>query len=88
MEIIKRAIGQINYRSEGEGMPEEFGGIAAVVNSTTDLRFFEERIEPGAFENVLEDDVRVLFNHEAESILGRTKSKTSLQEIYRQRCLL
>ena len=77
MEIIKRAIGQINYRSEGEKMPEEFGGIAAVVNSTTDLRFFEERIEPGAFENVLEDDVRVLFNHDADAILGRTKSNTA-----------
>jgi len=77
MEIIKRAIGEIKYRSEGDNMPEEFGGIAAVVNSTTDLRFFEERIEPGAFDEVLNDDVRVLFNHDADAILGRTQSNTA-----------
>jgi HK97 family phage prohead protease len=77
METIKRAIGTINYRSEGEAMPKEFGGIAAVVDTVTDLRFFEEKIERGAFDQVLEDDVRVLFNHEAEAILGRTKSNTA-----------
>jgi HK97 family phage prohead protease len=77
MEIIKRAIGSINYRSEGEEMPKEFGGIAAVVNTVTDLRFFEEKIEPGAFDDAINDDVRVLFNHEAEAILGRTKANTA-----------
>ena len=77
MEKIKRAIGTINYRSEGDTMPTEFGGIAAVIDSVTDLRFFEEKIERGAFDDAINDDVRVLFNHEAESILGRTKSNTA-----------
>lgn len=77
MEKIKRALGTINYRSEGEDMPKEFGGIAAVVDTVTDLRYFEEKIEKGAFDNVLEDDVRVLFNHDPSAMLGRTKSNTA-----------
>ena len=36
-----------------------------------------ERIMPGAFDRAIrEDDVRALFNHEEECILGRTKSGT------------
>ncbi len=77
METIKRALGTINYRAVDEGMPTEFGGIAAVVDSVTDLRYFEEKIERGAFESVLEDDVRVLFNHDPSAMLGRTKSGTA-----------
>ena len=77
MEKIKRAIGTINYRSVDEGLPTEFGGIAAVVDTVTDLRFFEEKIERGAFDKALEDDVRVLFNHDPSAMLGRTKSGTA-----------
>jgi len=59
-------------------MPKEIGGIAAVINSVTDLGYFEEVIEGGAFDNALnkEYDIRCLFNHEAELILGRTKANT------------
>ena len=73
-----RAIGSINYRAVGDGMPKEFGGIAAVVDVTTDLKYFEERILRGAFDNALKKDydIRCLFNHECESILGRTKANT------------
>jgi HK97 family phage prohead protease len=70
--------GTVHTRSEGEGMPKEIGGIAAVINSVTDLGYFEEVIEAGAFDNALnkEYDIRCLFNHEAELILGRTKANT------------
>lgn len=37
---------------------------------------FYEIIEPGFFDNVLHDDVRCLFNHNADLILGRTASRT------------
>jgi HK97 family phage prohead protease len=59
-------------------MPKEIGGIAAVVNSVTDLGYFEEVITPGAFDYALsrEYDIRCLFNHESELILGRTKANT------------
>jgi uncharacterized protein len=70
--------GTVIARSEGENMPKEIGGIAAVINSVTDLGYFEEVIEKGAFDNALnkEYDIRCLFNHEAELILGRTKAST------------
>lgn len=70
--------GTVNYRADGEGMPKEVGGIAAVVNSVTDLGYFEEEILTGAFDNALnkEYDIRCLFNHEADLILGRTKADT------------
>jgi len=70
--------GTVIARAEGEGMPKVIGGIAAVINSVTDLGYFEEVIEQGAFDNALskEYDIRCLFNHEAELILGRTKAST------------
>lgn len=70
--------GTVNYRAAGDGMPLEVGGIAAVVNSVTDLGYFEEVILPGAFDNALNKDydIRCLFNHEADLILGRTKADT------------
>jgi HK97 family phage prohead protease len=77
LETIKRALGTINYRSDDDKLPTEFGGVAAVVDSVTDLRYFEEKIERGAFDKVLQDDVRVLFNHDPSLMLGRTKSGTA-----------
>lgn len=70
--------GTVNYRAVGDGMPLEVGGIAAVVNSVTDLGYFEEVILTGAFNEALakDYDIRCLFNHEADLILGRTKADT------------
>ena len=79
MKQERRTItGTVHTRADGEGMPKEIGGIAAVVNSVTDLGYFEEVILPGAFDYALnrEYDIRCLFNHECELILGRTKSNT------------
>lgn len=70
--------GTVIARAEGDNMPKEIGGIAAVINSVTDLGYFEEVIDAGAFDYALnkEYDIRCLFNHEAELILGRTKANT------------
>ena len=70
--------GSVHTRADGEGMPKEIGGIAAVINSVTDLGYFEEVIMAGAFDNALSKDydIRCLFNHEADLILGRTKADT------------
>ncbi len=51
-------------------------GYAAKTNSWTDLGFFKERIKPGAFGEVLDDDVRCLKNHDPNLILGRTTNGT------------
>jgi len=53
-------------------------GHAAVFNTVVDLGFFSEKVAPGAFKKTLADnaDVRALFNHDANHLLGRTKSGT------------
>jgi HK97 family phage prohead protease len=51
-------------------------GYAALFNVPTELGYCQEIIAPGAFDDCLEDDVRCLFNHSSESVLGRTKAGT------------
>ena len=71
----KRTMGTIEVReSEGDEMTLE--GYAAVYNSETDLGHFREVIKPGAFDDVLDNDVRALINHDPNLILGRTTNGT------------
>jgi len=59
---------------EGTG---KLTGHAAVFNEIADLRFFRERISPGAFrESIKTDDVRALFNHDSNFVLGRNTAGT------------
>ena len=52
-------------------------GHAAVFNRVDGPEWFRERIEPGAFaDSIKEDDVRALFNHDANFVLGRNKAGT------------
>ena len=51
-------------------------GVAALVNKDNDMGWYIERIEQGAFDERLNDDVRFLYNHDANMILARTKSGT------------
>lgn len=62
---------------EGEGLPEILG-YAALFNVATDLGYGTESIAQGAFSESLQrgDDVRALFNHDPNLILGRTKAGT------------
>ncbi len=64
----------LEYRKDGE--EEFFEGYAAVFGDVADLGWFTETIQPGAFDEVLKDDVRGLFNHDDDQLLGRTKSGT------------
>jgi len=61
-----------------EGEKPIVRGHAAVFNSLSEnLGGFREKIAPGAFDEVLDNDVRVLFNHDSNLILARTKSGTA-----------
>lgn len=64
----------IEVRKDGE--QEFFEGTAVRFGSVTDLGWYSEEIERGAFDEVLNDDVRGLFNHDPDVVLGRSKSGT------------
>lgn len=61
-----------------EGKPSKICGHAANFNSMSqDLGGFTERIAPGAFaKSLMNADVRALWNHDANIVLGRNKSGT------------
>ena len=67
--------GTIELRSDdGE---HRISGYAATFNTLSEnLGGFREQIRAGAFDDVLIDDVRALFNHDPSMILGRTKAGT------------
>lgn len=73
-----RCLGQVEARAAAEGEPRAIAGYAAVFNSDTRIGdYFIERIAPGAFAKAIgRDDVRCLFNHSDNLVLGRTKSGT------------
>jgi HK97 family phage prohead protease len=52
-------------------------GHAAVFNKTDGPSWFREQIAPGAFsESIQTDDIRALFNHDPNIVLGRNKAGT------------
>lgn len=63
---------------ESEGAVPKIAGYAAVfkMRSETLGGFFVEEIAPGAFDDVMDQDVRGLFNHDPNYLLGRTKTGT------------
>lgn len=58
--------------------PSRIIGYGSVFDSRSELIFgsFREIIRRGAFDDVLQDDVRALFNHDPNFILGRTQAGT------------
>lgn len=65
---------------DDDAMPLKFGGVAAVVDSVTDMGWFEEVVARGAFDDAIsrtDVDIRVLANHREDNLLGRTKAKTA-----------
>tara|TARA_R100001443_G_scaffold25927_2_gene38994 strand:+ start:1928 stop:3751 length:1824 start_codon:yes stop_codon:yes gene_type:complete len=51
-------------------------GYAAKYDNETNIGPFKESISRGAFDNVLDNDVRALINHDPSLVLGRTSSGT------------
>lgn len=77
---IERRIFQcdgLEVRAAGDAEPARLVGYAAIFGEwSEELWGFREQIAPGAFAKSLGGDVRALFNHDPNLILGRTKAKT------------
>ena len=57
--------------------PRKIVGHAAMFNRVADIGWFRERIAPGAFaDSIKEDDIRALWNHDPNHVLGRNKAGT------------
>jgi len=78
LEVEKRnfTLESIEVRSDENGK-NRVEGYGSVFNKLSeDLGGFREMIMPGAFDSVLDNDVRLLFNHDQNYVLGRTTSGT------------
>lgn len=70
--------GDVEYRAKQGGAGGLLVGYAAVFNRySQNLGGFVEQVAPGAFaKTIAEADIRGLFNHDANLVLGRTSSAT------------
>jgi HK97 family phage prohead protease len=77
-EIRVFKVDRIEVRKAADSGLRTLVGHAAVFNSDSEPMYgFIERIRPGCFTRAIkEDDVRGLFNHDANFVLGRNKAKT------------
>lgn len=67
-----RAAAEESQSSKVFGYAAKFDTRSSNLGSS-DYQFFEI-IQPGAFDDVLNDDVRALFNHDSNAILARSKN--------------
>lgn len=72
----RNVVGEVELRSEGDG-PKELFGYALKWGVSYRVAWFTEEIEKGALDNADLSDVRILFNHNPDLIIGRTKSGTA-----------
>jgi len=79
MELERRFITSEIRATDADDGTTTIEGHAAVFNiDSEDLGGFVERIAPGAFTNALArpDDIRALFNHDPNMVLGRNTAGT------------
>jgi HK97 family phage prohead protease len=69
---------ELRAHAETDAEVIRIGGYGAVVNKFYDVFNFKERVAPGAFDKTLQEqpDIRGMFNHDPNFLLGRTASGT------------
>ncbi|MCP9237150.1 HK97 family phage prohead protease [Lewinella sp. JB7] len=73
---------EVDTRAEPAADGRTISGYAAVFSEVAEISgWFHERIEPGAFDGCDMSDVRALFNHDANHVLARSKSRTLTLEV-------
>ena len=77
VDLERRMVATADLRVIAEGTPRIAGHAALFDSVSEDLGGFRERIRPGAFAaSLAADDVRALFNHDPNVILGRNRAGT------------
>lgn len=78
MEEQRRIIQECNYRfvAGQDGSPDEVHFTPIVMGVRSDNVGFNEIIEPTAFDEADMSDVRALFNHDPNMVMGRSKNGT------------
>lgn len=70
---------KVEIRADGD--KKRLVGLVKVNVKSVDLGGFREMLMPGAFDDIMDNDVRVLKKHNPDLILGRTKSGTARMKI-------
>jgi len=72
---------KISLRESGDKKKKIVGYAARFDKLSEDLGGFRERVKPGAFtKTIKEADIRALFNHDPNYVLGRNKAGTLVLE--------
>ena len=76
--IERRFVKGSDVRATDDANKPSISGYASVFDEQYDAGYFIETIKPGAFSRAIREgqDVRALFNHHPDHLLGRTKSGT------------
>lgn len=71
------AIDEMRIETREDGAPRILGHAAIFNQLSEDLGGFREQIAAGAFAEAIQgDDIRALFNHNPDHVLGRNRAKT------------
>lgn len=77
---IETRMAKITAIERGENDEMVVEGIAAVFDTITDIGPFRERVQRDAFDDVLNDDVRFLINHDGLPLARTTNGTLSLEK--------
>lgn len=74
---VERRAFPAEIRTVRQNNKRKIVGHAAVFDQEADLGWFREKVAPGAFaDSIAKDDIRALWNHNSDIVLGRNRAGT------------